>query len=160
MYNSLRFETTINWYPCQRSLDMQVIECCSDSVCWFILSAPSFAKVCVLQFATAHELTTPGSAMSYSEFDDTRSKLKRKYVCPVCSKAFPVPAKMEIHMRTHTGDRPFACEYCGQRFSEKGNMQRHVKLKHSVTDLGSHTYTQGPYNRPAQDDGNVKDEDF
>lgn len=47
------------------------------------------------------------------------------------AEPLPVPAaSLDKHNRTHTGERPFSCEFCAQRFTEKGPLLRHVASRH------------------------------
>ncbi|XP_056451759.1 histone-lysine N-methyltransferase PRDM9-like [Gadus chalcogrammus] len=51
----------------------------------------------------------------------------RRHICPVCNKGHARNSKLIIHMRVHTGEKPFACPQCGNRFSQSGALTAHMK---------------------------------
>ncbi|KAG5264864.1 hypothetical protein AALO_G00258880 [Alosa alosa] len=50
-----------------------------------------------------------------------------KHRCRFCAKVFGSDSALQIHLRSHTGERPFKCNICGNRFSTKGNLKVHFQ---------------------------------
>ena len=54
-----------------------------------------------------------------------------RYVCGDCGKIFSRISHLQQHMLVHTGDRPHVCLVCDSRFTLTGNLNRHIRRRHS-----------------------------
>ncbi|KAI0346212.1 hypothetical protein BDW22DRAFT_730994 [Trametopsis cervina] len=52
--------------------------------------------------------------------------------CPVCSSTFTRPQHVARHMRSHTGDRPYKCQHCGDQFARSDLLSRHINKCHAA----------------------------
>ncbi|XP_059421076.1 zinc finger protein ZFPM1-like [Carassius carassius] len=62
--------------------------------------------------------------------DKPKDSYPNERLCPFpqCNKSCPSASSLEIHMRTHSGERPFVCLICLSSFTTKANCERHLKV--------------------------------
>ncbi|XP_078412478.1 zinc finger protein 367-like [Cetorhinus maximus] len=50
--------------------------------------------------------------------------------CHICNRVFPREKSLQAHKRTHTGERPYVCDYpsCGRAFVQSGQLKTHQRL--------------------------------
>ncbi|KAK0084479.1 hypothetical protein PV325_006959 [Microctonus aethiopoides] len=50
--------------------------------------------------------------------------------CTFCNRVFPREKSLQAHLRTHTGERPYPCDYpgCTKAFTQSGQLKTHQRL--------------------------------
>lgn len=55
-----------------------------------------------------------------------------RFRCKTCGHETYTRSNMKSHVRTHTGNRPFACHLCDAKFTQKNNLTRHLRARHKT----------------------------
>ncbi|KAM8891686.1 zinc finger protein ZFPM1 isoform 2-T2 [Spinachia spinachia] len=82
-----------------------------------------------LMYYCASRQKQPPAASSPPQ-DKPKESYPNERICPFphCNKSCPSASSLEIHMRTHSGERPFVCLICLSAFTTKANCERHLKV--------------------------------
>ncbi|GFY56509.1 hypothetical protein TNIN_276571 [Trichonephila inaurata madagascariensis] len=53
---------------------------------------------------------------------------EKPYGCERCGEKFSQKAILVQHIRVHTGEKPFPCMYCDKKFSQKAILLQHIRV--------------------------------
>ncbi|XP_076060157.1 uncharacterized protein LOC143036544 isoform X16 [Oratosquilla oratoria] len=68
--------------------------------------------------------STTSAAATYGASSDL------SVLCPVCGKRISRRDSLRVHLRTHTGEKPYTCPHCPHRCADRGNMIKHIRNRH------------------------------
>ncbi|KAK9503812.1 hypothetical protein O3M35_010290 [Rhynocoris fuscipes] len=60
--------------------------------------------------------------------DDHGINLSRLFPCMECGKTFNSRSSQQIHIRIHTGEKPYGCRFCWKAFGDGGTLRKHERI--------------------------------
>ncbi|XP_023210794.1 zinc finger protein 726-like [Centruroides sculpturatus] len=86
------------------------------------------------QSLDCHILLKHSKEPNFTEKLSSRFLDLEKYRCKVCLKFCHTPYALSRHEISHTGKKPFHCDYCFRRFTRQEKLNKHRRIIHSTVE--------------------------
>ncbi|XP_069757945.1 zinc finger protein ZFPM1 isoform X3 [Narcine bancroftii] len=113
------------WYRSERNLQAHLMYYCASRQ-----KSTSTPKEDKLKEALMYYCASRQKSTSTLKEDKLKEASLHERICPFpqCNKSCPSASSLEIHVRSHSGERPFLCLICLSAFTTKANCERHLKV--------------------------------
>ena len=79
------------------------------------------------QYQSVMREMPPLESITFEEEISGDENDRNKCKCLTCGKGFPSKSKLERHQTVHTFEKPFGCEICLSKFTQKSSLKTHMK---------------------------------
>ncbi|XP_059563511.1 zinc finger protein 296-like [Myotis daubentonii] len=85
------------------------------------------------------EVAAVRSAVVGQQVEAKGSQANKSPTCLVCMKTLSTFSNLKVHMRSHTGQRPYACDQCSYACAHSSRLNRHKKTHRQLQPQSPYT---------------------